>query len=1327
VLGGMIPPIVVTILGQADNVEETIKRVQGELTKFAESGPYDAQLGAQANEEYIQKGIKTAQDLIVPNYQSKVYNAQLGAVASEPYIQQGITTAQGLVVPGWQAKTFDAKLTAQANEVLIQQGIKTATGLVVPGWQDKHFYAALGVKAPVSLLIAEIQKAHTETQKIASEYPVDLALGVELAKQVPGQLKGAQTKAQTLASSDPVKLPIIAASKILKINAALAAAERAAQARANADPIKLPIVPDTKLLKINAAIAAAERAAQAKADAEPVEIPVTAKTEEGASFWKTFLTTAGLSDAGAGAGRGFGAAFLGGFGGWLGAKLPGVLGSVFAVGGIHGFRVAELGVTLAGQLGRGFLGAMARGGSVFTEMTTGMVTDFLAMNQVLPSLHAAVSAYQSYVEETAVSKESSGQVRQQAIYAAHSYWLAYLKALQNAPPGLGGGPNSPLGKTVQAYVKFDTQFDKAYRGATLGANTFVQNLLKSTEKALGILGSFAQQNYDIINKLTAGKGGIFSWISSSTNKGQLTAASEQVRQLSQELYQLEHPSGGGRPDQHRIAQVTKELQAAQTAMDKIMANPKTGGLAVLNVLETMFTGDLPTGVKTFTLAFQDFAKTMAALSPTNGNILETIYNWLKKISTDKGFQAWMKKVQGWVSEFDQWLGLLKAVYNSIAGLFSGGKDAGTSNMFLKSLTAFFNSLAAWENSKSGSAMLKNLFQLHKTQLKDVLTLIQQFLLALKAVGPGVVLGFTAVTTAVLSFITKLATIKIPAAVMTGIGNMFTGLASTLKQSTDPIVSALGKVLTAVGQFIKGIGAFSIAEGLGVVLVLKKLSVLKFAGFGLEKLGALTGFLGKIVALGGEKMGLPILEDLGNMLGTTGQGIKGIGGKLNPNTLAANTSAVQDNTAAIGTLTDRLSTAFPGGGGGSVLTGGVGTAEEDASHLGLIAGLLKGVLQVSLVGAGLVMLASMLEGINKMTGGRLAQVLQTPERLMGKAWDATFAHIFGAWAGSTGGSAEVARNNQNATAYLKEISGELKNLGSVKPGQLQSLITGLYSHLTVPGSLYTSVANKLSGELARVKAQLAATNAKNTADSRYLADLEQIIETGKSGNMAGLSPFQRNQVYSLRKMKLGSPGQLKQALADLQFLSGHSGGLGSGLDTEITNMIAQVKTMAERAKPTIKATFEQSVGHPIQTGTVKGIQAYQGKVNAAAKDAQHQALQAAKKAIGASSPAKVYIQLGDASMQGYIKGLSKPVYIAQERAVFTKVKNTADTFFKAMNHEMEQMGADLMTSVAHGIERNVGAVSQALAKTLVPAMQTGLTQAMQATTRTLVMDLRRGMV
>ena len=104
-------------------------------------------------------------------------------------------------------------------------------------------------------------------------------------------------------------------------------------------------------------------------------------------------------------------------------------------------------------------------------------------------------------------------------------------------------------------------------------------------------------------------------------------------------------------------------------------------------------------------------------------------------------------------------------------------------------------------------------------------------------------------------------------------------------------------------------------------------------------------------------------------------------------------------------------------------------------------------------------------------------------------------------------------------------------------------------------------------------------------------------------------------------------------------------LKTNITTKMQEMVAAVKEKVERVKAAFTEPHWGAIGRDIIEGVTKGvIKATQGLISAVV-NAVGQAFEAAMNAIGANSPSKLFMNIGDYAMQGMAKGITDNAKLA----------------------------------------------------------------------------------
>lgn len=400
-----------------------------------------------------------------------------------------------------------------------------------------------------------------------------------------------------------------------------------------------------------------------------------------------------------------------GFGGGktlLGA-LPtmGSLGSLFGLGAEH-LGAAGLGVGLSGLeagLGGGLLGLGSMG-----VMGVGMGTNMAGMGQASNDIKLVVQAQNQL--NTAMQNYQYLARRYGSASAAAT---AALQSVRSAQANLNTtlGSFSPIARgAVLAAANTARGFEKMFDQVTglaekRGAQIIRQAMLVG-EKFLPIIGQYAARNMAIISKslnqpfnAKTGAGGLFGWLKSGT---------------------------------------------------------KYGGLGIFKDLESIFTKNLPTGMKALTQGIELFAKVVRDSAQYVGPFIHAIARLLTRLNSPGHAAALAHTIGKLIGIFRVWMRFILSIIRVLWNL--GKATAGVGTGIIGVFTHILNTVAKFLGALSNHKAVHGFFSAHYAQM------VKGFGGVLEGVVP-VVLSFAKAMMQIMTVTTRLT-----AGVLAPIGRLF---------------------------------------------------------------------------------------------------------------------------------------------------------------------------------------------------------------------------------------------------------------------------------------------------------------------------------------------------------------------------------------------------------------------------------------------------------------------------------------------------------------------------------------------------------------------------
>ena len=276
-----------------------------------------------------------------------------------------------------------------------------------------------------------------------------------------------------------------------------------------------------------------------------------------------------------------------------------------------------------------------------------------------------------------------------------------------------------------------------------------------------------------------------------------------------------------------------------------------------------------------------------------------------------------------------------------------------------------------------------------------------------------------------------------------------------------------------------------------------------------------------------------------------------------------------------------------------------------------------------------------------------------------------------------GLADGIRNNEG------KVKDAIKNLGQALIDAFKSLL-GIHSPSTVFNSLgvdtITGLINGITSKVSEVVQKISdmVNQMINTVKSKvgeFLSGGAQLIENLKNGISSRVSQV----VENVRTCITNTVNAVKAKAGEFMTAGGQ---LIDKLKSGISSKASQIKTAftdaVNKAKSAISgmASSFSSIGSNMMNGLKNGIQNAASSIASAAKNVVSKAIDAAKSALKIKSPSRVFMEIGDYTVQGFVKGLNdnaftvdKPAVALAERAV-RGVSDTVSSVARALSGEID---------------------------------------------------------
>ena len=328
----------------------------------------------------------------------------------------------------------------------------------------------------------------------------------------------------------------------------------------------------------------------------------------------------------------------------------------------------------------------------------------------------------------------------------------------------------------------------------------------------------------------------------------------------------------------------------------------TGGMGIFIDLEQIFTKDLPTAMHALEQGFELFAKTVDAAAQYTGPFLNAIDRFLTKWNSAQFFPRWSREIGTLIGDFRTWLDFFLQIGRTIFDIFAPSVGLGTH--VVSFFTGVLKDLDKWLTSSTIRTELHNMFSAHLKELiqgiggliKALLPIAEQFMsvfIQWSTQGAGLM---TAILQPLTAFVRVVS------------GNAVTRTLAGWALMLGLVTSRVGPLIALIGgltRALTGLGATSMATaeeetGGGILASVKgaagRTGMVMQGAIGVLGMGALGGIGGSVLANASEK-NKNQHQRLARDLTTAGGGILGAGlGLMQVNPLAGGI------VAAVGGLT-----------------------------------------------------------------------------------------------------------------------------------------------------------------------------------------------------------------------------------------------------------------------------------------------------------------------------------------------------------------------------------------------------------------------------------------
>ena len=223
--------------------------------------------------------------------------------------------------------------------------------------------------------------------------------------------------------------------------------------------------------------------------------------------------------------------------------------------------------------------------------------------------------------------------------------------------------------------------------------------------------------------------------------------------------------------------------------------------------------------------------------------------------------------------------------------------------------------------------------------------------------------------------------------------------------------------------------------------------------------------------------------------------------------------------------------------------------------------------------------------------------------------------------------------QGITSKVEEVKTKMKTLAEDMLKAIKDKLTEWYN---AGKNTISNLAKGISEKASDVKTRI--TNAITEAYNNAKAKVSQFLEVGRQ---------------SISNIIKGIQGKVSQ------------------ISSSIGNAISKAKQSASK-----KAAEFKSIGTNIINGLKNGITSAASRVAEAARNVVQKAINAAKTALKIHSPSRVFMEIGNYTVQGFVKGLEDNADIVEDpakrlaRRAIDGVSNTISAISDALNGEVD---------------------------------------------------------
>jgi hypothetical protein len=145
------------------------------------------------------------------------------------------------------------------------------------------------------------------------------------------------------------------------------------------------------------------------------------------------------------------------------------------------------------------------------------------------------------------------------------------------------------------------------------------------------------------------------------------------------------------------------------------------GIGIFQNLENEFAHNLPFAMSAFDNGIELLLRVVNIASQSTGGFTEHLDDLLTKWNSMDNAQLGVV-IDRYISDFRLWDTFVKLLVKDIYGLFH--QDVGTGNSIIETLNGMLEKLHAYEQSATGSAELQNIFEVHKTEILELIKVFE---------------------------------------------------------------------------------------------------------------------------------------------------------------------------------------------------------------------------------------------------------------------------------------------------------------------------------------------------------------------------------------------------------------------------------------------------------------------------------------------------------------------------------------------------------------------------------------------------------------------------